>query len=123
MSIWKHSTPNLGRNIQRIRELKGIKQKSLATVLGVKQQSISYLEQSETIDHEKLERIAQAMDIKVEDILNFREDAQIVNNAHDQATIFNYVEQYLNPIETIVEMYERLLREKDAMIDLLKNRK
>jgi transcriptional regulator with XRE-family HTH domain len=46
---------HLGRKISRIRELRGMKQETLAAALGVSQQAISKLEQSEYIDDEKLE--------------------------------------------------------------------
>ncbi|MDR3697699.1 helix-turn-helix transcriptional regulator [Mucilaginibacter sp.] len=52
-------TIHIGRKIGRIRELKGIKQEVLAAELGVSQQSISRIEQSETIEDDKLKQIAQ----------------------------------------------------------------
>ena len=48
---------HLGRNIARIRELKGMKQEALAVELGVSQQAVSVLEQKETMDKEKLEEL------------------------------------------------------------------
>ena len=47
--------PNhIGRKIARIRELRGMKQETLAQELGISQQSISHIEQSETLDNAKL---------------------------------------------------------------------
>ena len=51
---------HIGRNISRIRELKGIKQEALAFEIGVSQQSVSNIEASENIDDEKLIEIANA---------------------------------------------------------------
>ena len=51
--------PNhIGRKISRIRELRGMKQDALAIELGVSQQSVSLMEQSETIEEDKLEQVA-----------------------------------------------------------------
>ena len=48
--------PNhIGRKIARIRELRGMKQETLAEELGISQQSVSSLEKSETLEDEKLE--------------------------------------------------------------------
>ena len=44
--------PNhIGRKIARIRELRGMKQETLAQELGISQQSISHIEQSEHVSH------------------------------------------------------------------------
>ena len=47
----------IGRKISRIRELRGINQDTLAIKLGTSQQTVSKMEQSETIDDEKLVEI------------------------------------------------------------------
>ena len=47
-------TMHIGRKISRIRELRGIKQETLAQELGVSQQAVSKLEQSEAVDDDKL---------------------------------------------------------------------
>ena len=47
-------TSHIGRKISRIRELRGMKQEALAAELGISQQSVSSLEQSEHIEDEKL---------------------------------------------------------------------
>lgn len=45
--------PNhIGRKISRIRELRDMKQEALAQALGTNQQTISAIENSETIDEE-----------------------------------------------------------------------
>jgi len=54
--------PNhIGRKISRIRELRDMKQEALAQALGTNQQAISAIENSETIDEEKLEEIAKLL--------------------------------------------------------------
>ena len=66
-------TSHIGRKISRIRELRGMKQEALATELGISQQSVSSLEQSEHIEDEKLEKVAKVLGVSKEAIENFGE--------------------------------------------------
>lgn len=70
-------TMHLGRKISRIRELKGMKQETLASVMGVSQQAISKLEQSEHVDDDRLEEVSKALGVSAEAIKNFDEEAAI----------------------------------------------
>lgn len=64
--------PNhIGRKIARIRELRGMKQEALAEELGISQQSVSKFEKSETLEDDKLERKAKALDVSKEAIESF----------------------------------------------------
>ena len=45
---------HIGRKISRIRELKDMKQEALAQAMGTNQQAISIMENSETVEEEKL---------------------------------------------------------------------
>lgn len=123
-------TSHLGRKIVRIRELKGMKQETLANKMGVSQQTISRLEQSDVIDDEKLKQLADALEVSVEAIKAFNEDAVInhmnnIHNNHDSSV--NAVIYYqLSPIEKIVELYERLLdseRKKNELLESLLKKK
>jgi transcriptional regulator with XRE-family HTH domain len=129
---------HLGRKISRIRELRGMKQEALAAELGVSQQSISKLEQSEQIDDERLEMVAKALGVSAEAIKNFDEEKAIYNiqnnyegsnpNASNigpsaymyyQCT-FNPLDKYLEAMEENKKLYERLLqseREKVALLE------
>ena len=85
--------PNhIGRKIARIRELRGMKQETLAEELGISQQSVSSLEKSETVDDEKLERVAQVLGVTKEGIQNFSEETvlNIISNtfnSNDSSTL------------------------------------
>ncbi len=130
--------PNhIGRKISRIRELRGMKQQTLAMELGVSQQSVSLLEQSETVEDEKLEEVAKVLGMTAEAIKNFSEEAvfNIVGNTvtnHDNASLFAYQPSF-NPVDKLVEayeenkkLYERLLaaeKEKMAYLEQLLNKK
>jgi len=119
-----------GRNIKRFREMLGIKQETLAQELGDDwtQSKVSHLETKETVDPSILEQVAKVLKVPVEAIKNFDEEAAIVNiqNNYDGSTLnhsANYQYNYqptFNPVDKVVELYERLLKEKDAEIEALK---
>ena len=118
-----------GRNVKRIREILGVKQDSLAFDLGLSQQAISQLEQKEALDADMLERIAKVLKVPVEAIKNFDEQAAINiisntfnNNSHDSSSFYSSALNYqptFNPIDKVVELYERMLKDKNEMIDRL----
>lgn len=109
---------HIGRNISRIRELKDMKQEALAQALGMSQQAISVIENSETVDEQKLMEIAKALDVSVEALKNFSEEAVfniIGNTFQDQSAIYN-CNCTFNPLDKVVELYERLVQaEKDKV--------
>ena len=122
--------PNhIGRKISRIRELRGMKQETLAEELGISQQAVSNIEQSETIDDVKLEEIAKVLGVTKEGIENFSEEAvfNIINNTYnnnssDSSTLIassvNYQPNF-NTVEKIVDLYERLLKAEQDKITYL----
>jgi transcriptional regulator with XRE-family HTH domain len=122
-----------GRNVKRIREMLGIKQDALAIDLGLSQQAISALEQKEALDKDMLEKIAAVLKVPVEAIKNFDEQAAInviANTFNDTSFSHNIFHPHnctFNPIDKIVELYdekitlyERMLKDKDAMIEELR---
>ena len=124
--------PNhIGRKIARIRELRGMKQETLAEELGISQQSVSHIEQSESLDDAKLEDIANALGVSKEGIENFSEEAilNIIGNTYhvDNSSAVNYG-CTINPLEKLIEayeenkkLYERLVQaEKDKVTYLEK---
>lgn len=113
-------TVHIGRKVSRIRELRGMKQDALAAQLGISQQAISKLEQSEVIEDETLEKVAKALGVSVDGIKKFSEEAvftNISNTFNDTSYLINY---QFNPIEKIVELYERLLTSEREKVELLK---
>lgn len=126
-------TMHLGRKISRIRELKGMKQETLASVMGLSQQAISKLEQSEHVDDDRLEEVGKALGVSVEAIKNFDEEAIIniignyVTNVNDHGTgqVFQ-LHPIINPIEKLVEvmeenrkLYESLLQAEREKVELM----
>ncbi|MEN2486336.1 helix-turn-helix transcriptional regulator [Flavobacterium sp. B11] len=114
---------HIGRNISRIRELRGMKQEALAIAIGMSQQTISNIEGSETIDDEKLNVIAEALGVSVDSIKSFSDEGVVnyFNNVYDNDITdsivnANALECTFNPIDKIVELYERLVQaEKDKV--------
>lgn len=113
---------HIGRNISRIRELRGMKQEALANAIGVSQQSVSNIEGSEIVDEEKLTAIAEALGVSAEAIKNYSDETvlNVINNtftSHDSSTINAInVQPNFNPLDKVVELYERLVQaEKDKV--------
>ena len=116
-----------------------MKQETLAELLGVSQQKISLYENAEELEDLKLEPIAKALEISVEALKNFSEDAffNIVantynNTSNDNSTLiasslnyyptFNPIDKLLESYEENKKLYERLLeteKEKSKLIEEL----
>lgn len=124
-----HTTSHIGRKISRIRELRGMKQGVLAIELGVSQQTISNIENSATIEADLLAQVAKILGVTPEGIENFNEEAvfNIINNTfQDSSTNNNNYMCSIDPIDKIIELYERLLEAEKSKVayleKLLKNR-
>jgi transcriptional regulator with XRE-family HTH domain len=116
---------HIGRKISRIRELRGIKQETLASELGVSQQTVSRMEQSETVEEELLAKVAKVLGVPAEAIRNFSEEAifNIINNTfQDSSSNNNNYLCTINPLEKVIELYERLLQSEREKVELLKNK-
>ena len=132
----KPQAKHMGRKIGRMWEMLDIKQDVVADKLGVSQQTISKIEQSENVDEATLEKMANALGVNSDAIKNFSEEAifnQIHNTLNDNSSLVNY-QCTFNPFEKRAEameenkkLYEELLkseREKVAMLQrLLEERK
>lgn len=117
-------TLHIGRKISKLRELKGIKQEALAVELGISQQAVSKIEQSAEIEDEALDKIAKALGLTSEAVKAFSEDAVfniIANTFTDNSQNNNNYLCTINPLEKIVELYERLLASEKEKVELLKN--
>ena len=119
---------HIGRNISRMRELRGMKQEALAQAIGTNQQAISGIESSETVDPAKLKEIAKALGVTVEAFENFSEES-----------VFNFFNTYydnsanngaqgngntnnsctFNPLDKVVELYERLVLAEKEKVEYL----
>jgi transcriptional regulator with XRE-family HTH domain len=123
---------HIGRKISRIRELRGIKQETLAQELGVSQQTVSRIEASETVEEDILTKVAKILDVQPEAIKNFSEEAifNIIGNTYnDHSSSLNY-QCTFNPLDKLMEvieenkkLYERLLQSEREKVEILRERK
>lgn len=120
--------PHQGHNVKRIREMLGIKQESLATLLGVSQQAVSQLEQKEVLDAQMLEKLSKALGVSEEGIKNFSEEAAVniisstlhhTNGLVNYFPTFNPIDKWLETIEENRKLYERLLQSEKEKNELL----
>ena len=128
----KTNTPHIGRKISRIRELRGMKQEALAIELGISQQAVSKLEQSEQIEDNTLDKVATVLGVSKEAIKNYSDEVvfNVISNTYhnsssDHSTLIassvNYQPTF-NTVEKIVELYERLLAIEREKIEILKGK-
>lgn len=122
---------HIGRNISRIRELRGMKQEALAVAMGVSQQTVSNMEGSETVDEEKLQAIAEVLGVTSEGIKNFSEEAVInyfntfnetVSNSnfgHNNTCTFNPLDKLVEAYEENKKLYERLVQAEKEKVEYL----
>jgi transcriptional regulator with XRE-family HTH domain len=103
----------VGENIRKIREIKGIKQDDLASMLGITQAAYSKIERNETdLTLPRLSQIAEKLGVKEEDIL-FWDPSAIFNNStvHSYNNFGTFYNQGLADKER--DLYEKLLAAKD----------
>lgn len=118
-----------GRNIKAIREILRVKQEVLADALGMSQQSVSLIEQRETVDAELLQKVAAVLKVPVEAIENYKPDAAVsyisntysnTNESTGSQTNANGSSTFNHYADKLIELYERMLKEKDAEIERLR---
>ncbi len=125
---------HLGRKISRIRELRGMKQDTLAAELGISQQAVSKLEQSQEIEDSTLEKVAKVLGVPADSIRNFDEEKIIYNiqnnyeNSNNSGANVGYQVTF-NPLEKVIELYEenkklyeKLLASEREKVELLKGK-
>ena len=127
---------HLGRNISRIREMKGMKQETLAELLGISQQKMSVLENTADLEDAKLDDIAKALEMPTQAIKEYSDEKMlniITNNtfnSNDSSTLnainvmptFNPLDKLVEAYEENKKLYERLLaaeKEKLAYVEQL----
>lgn len=116
---------NDGYSVKRLREILGVKQEDLADKLQISQQTILKIEQKDILEDDLLNNIAKALNVSVEAIKNFSEDAalNIISNSftsNDTSTLnaVNYQCSF-NPLDKIIELYERMLKAEQEKVNIL----
>lgn len=128
-------TLHIGRKISRIRELRGMKQETLAAELGISQQAISKIEQSAEVEDSALEKIASVLGVSANAIKNYSDEAVIHNiqNNYDSSVVnagptvnqnctFNPIDKLIEVYEENKKLYEQLLASEREKVEILKHR-
>lgn len=112
---------NYGANIRRWREWRNMKQDVLADHIGVSQSALSGYEKKEKLEPEIVEKIAKALEIPVEAItgLNSESPINIFSGTWNDSSVAQNFQPTFNPIDKIVELYEKLLTAEQEKVALL----
>jgi transcriptional regulator with XRE-family HTH domain len=116
----------IGEKIRKVRELKGLKQETVASKLGMSVTAYGNIERNESsLTYEKLEEIAAAMEVNVQDIISIPEQFNIQNITHSQVG-YNYgtlassdVEGYKAALEELKAQNEHLRAQVEKLTDAL----
>jgi transcriptional regulator with XRE-family HTH domain len=110
----------LGKNIRQLRELKGFTQQNLSDAIEISQKSLSRIESGQNSPtFELLQKICIDLKIELFQLLDFNE--QTVYNSYTLNKCGGEFKEYNNTnVAEIVNLYERLIKEKDDLISFLK---
>lgn len=108
---------HIGRNISKLRAIKGYKQEEFAKLLKISQQAVSRLENKKEIEEDMLKLVAEKLGVPMEAITAFNSDA-VINNFNQQGgNVNNVVENItINPIEKIEALYKQIIKDRDKII-------
>lgn len=113
----------IGNKIRRIREIKGIKQETIANKIGIAQSSYGKIERGEIqLSVDRLQAIAEALDLPVNSILEFDEG----QNSHFNATTFHNnggLGGFFNTSNSHFHLYneDALLKQIEVLLGMLKS--
>jgi transcriptional regulator with XRE-family HTH domain len=108
----------IGQKIKKVRELRNLTQDYIASKIGMTQESYSKIESSRNnISIQKLEKIAEILEVNPSDLLNFDENRVLLKfeNTHNNTQV-----GYFNEIESVKQLYEKMLLQKCEEIETLK---
>lgn len=110
-----------GYNVKRLREILGMKQEELADKINLTQQTVSKIESKNILEDDLLKQIAEALHVPVEAIKNFNDNAafNIIANTFDNYSSAINWQPTFNPIDKIIELYERMLKAEQEKVALL----
>jgi len=120
---------HLGHNVQRIREILGYKQITLAEIVKTSQQSISKWEQSADIPEDILEKLAKGLGVTTEFIKNFKEEKAVYNiqshNTYTESSVNS--SQHYQPTIThddsnkLLQLLEKFIADDKAKTESIAN--
>lgn len=108
----------LGKKIRLIREMKGLKQETVANILGMTQNGYGKIERDETdVPYSRLCSIAEAFGVSVADLVNLEEQKIVYAINNHQPTI----EAMINHATTPKKDWEERISSLETDIKFLKN--
>jgi transcriptional regulator with XRE-family HTH domain len=113
---------DIGSNIKKISELKNFNQNYVATALGISQKSYSNIEKSKNkITIELIQKIAEVLNVSFSKIVELNTEV-ILNNYNQRGGIgqINTSSNQNAMADNTMELFEKILLEKDKQIELLK---
>ena len=119
-----HIMNNIGINIRRIREQKGLSQDYVAQSLDISQASYARMENEDTkITVDRLYKLAEIFEIEVTEFFTGTKMTIQTPNNYDNAYGFieNLTIENKETTERLIVSYEERLKEKDEQIAFLKN--
>jgi len=112
---------SIGTKIKRVRELKNLKQETLAERLGMTPGGYGKIERDETdVPFSRLEQISQALGVKTEDLVAFEENSSInmVNYSNNTIETQNFYQgKVTDPERDLYKKTIKLLEDKIAGLE------
>jgi transcriptional regulator with XRE-family HTH domain len=122
----------IGHKIRNIRELKNLTQDYMAETLDISQSAYSKLEKESNISDEKLQQIADALEVKPEDIMAFDSQKYFNNvgnvegdnsNSYNESIVIGLTTEEMELIKKLYEdkisLLEKLLSKSEIDIQRL----
>lgn len=102
---------HIGEKIKHFRELWNFTQKYMAEQVEISQPHYSRIENGQDFSYSQLEKIADVLDIKVQDLISF-EPAQYFNNVQNSQIGYNfYNNNFAQELEAMKEKVSKLEQE------------
>jgi len=114
----------IGNNLRKIRIERGLKQENMADLLGLSQSGYNKIERNlHDVNQEKLEVIAEKLDIKKEDLLEL--DTKYIQENHNNTIeklaqnqhFYSYNESLMNELVASYKNQVKLLEEKIQFLE------
>ncbi|MFO0322580.1 MAG: helix-turn-helix domain-containing protein [Bacteroidota bacterium] len=110
-------------NIRKLRTWKGLSQQNIADELKIAQRHYGRIENGKVdVSYSMLCKIASVLDTKLQILLGL-EEVMVFNNYNNHQKNGQFVANNATDLDKVTQLYERLLKEKDARIEeILKNK-
>lgn len=107
----------LGTKIRSLRNLKGLSREQLAEKLNISLTAYSKIERDETdVNYSRLESIAQALEVSVQELMSFGEKVFIYANNNNTGSSGNGIVSYSPDIKDVLIEVERLKTERTGLL-------